>query len=62
MQGFLIIPALLIVLLCIYSLIFKKEVIRAFPPVIRYFFWGYFILSIFVVIWGLVGFLGSGGN
>jgi hypothetical protein len=54
MPGFLFIAALIIVLLCIYSFIFRKQAINAFPPVIRYIFWAYFLVSIVIVVWGLI--------
>jgi hypothetical protein len=53
MPGFLLLAALVIVLFCVYSLLFRKEAIRAFPNTIRYIFWGYFIVSILIVAWGL---------
>jgi hypothetical protein len=54
MPGFLLLAALVIVLFCVYSLLFRKEAIRAFPNTIRYIFWGYFIVSILIVAWGLI--------
>jgi hypothetical protein len=51
MFGFMFAAASLMVLLGIYSLVFRQEVIRAFPKPIRYIFWGYFIISIIIVIW-----------
>jgi hypothetical protein len=57
MPGFLLLAALIIVLFCIYSLIFRKQAIRAFPNTIRYVFWGYFILSIIIVVWGIAALL-----
>lgn len=54
MFGFMLTAALLMVLLCIFSLIFKRDAIRAFPNPIRYAFWAYFGLAIIIVIWSTV--------
>jgi hypothetical protein len=60
MPGFLIIAAAIIVLLCIYSFIFRKEAIAAFPPLIRYIFWAYFLISLIIVIWGAIDLIMNG--
>jgi hypothetical protein len=57
MFGFMLAAALLMVLLCIFSLIFRKEAIRAFPNPIRIAFWAYFALAIIIVIWSGVNLL-----
>jgi hypothetical protein len=57
MFGFMLVAAGLMVLLCLYSLIFRKEAIRSFPNPIKYAFWAYFILAIIIVIWSTANLL-----